>query len=39
VTEDGIAEQGSHGALLAVGGLYRRLHAAQFAAVMGKVAE
>ncbi|MBC7634433.1 MAG: ABC transporter ATP-binding protein, partial [Acetobacteraceae bacterium] len=32
VTEDGIAEQGSHRALLAADGLYRRLHAAQFAA-------
>ncbi len=39
VTEDGIAEQGSHGALLAADGIYRRLHAAQFAAVMGEVAE
>ena len=39
VTEDGIAEQGSHGALLAKNGLYRRLHAAQFAAVTGDVAE
>ncbi len=39
VTEDGIAEQGSHRALLAQDGLYRRLHAAQFAAVMGEVAE
>lgn len=38
VTEDGIAEQGSHRALLAADGLYRRLHAAQFAAVMGDVA-
>ena len=39
VTEDGIAEQGSHRTLLAADGLYSRLHAAQFAAVMGEVAE
>ncbi|QIB32705.1 ABC transporter ATP-binding protein [Ancylobacter pratisalsi] len=31
VTPDGIAEQGSHQALLAHGGLYSRLHRAQFA--------
>jgi ATP-binding cassette subfamily B protein len=33
VTEDGIAEQGTHGELLAAGGAYRALHEAQFAAV------
>ena len=38
VTEDGIAEQGDHRTLLAAGGLYRRLHDAQFAATMGIVA-
>jgi len=31
VTEQGIAEQGTHGELLAAGGVYRSLHAAQFA--------
>ena len=31
VTEDGIAEQGTHGELLARDGVYRGLHAAQFA--------
>ncbi|GLS45778.1 ABC transporter ATP-binding protein [Methylobacterium brachythecii] len=31
VTEAGIAEEGRHEALLAAGGYYRRLHAAQFA--------
>ena len=31
VTPAGIAEQGTHGALLAAGGAYRRLHDAQFA--------
>ncbi|HEV7268816.1 MAG TPA: ABC transporter ATP-binding protein [Falsiroseomonas sp.] len=30
VADDGIAEQGTHAALLATGGLYRGLHAAQF---------
>ncbi|MCE4226541.1 ABC transporter ATP-binding protein [Methylobacterium sp. C25] len=32
VTENGVVEQGRHDALLAAGGYYRRLHAAQFAA-------
>jgi len=32
VTEDGIAEQGTHAELLAAGGRYRALHDAQFAA-------
>jgi len=31
VTEDGIAEQGTHRELLETGGVYRALHAAQFA--------
>jgi ATP-binding cassette subfamily B protein len=31
VTEQGIAEQGTHGELLAAGGAYRALHEAQFA--------
>ena len=31
VTEQGVAEHGTHGALLARGGVYRGLHAAQFA--------
>jgi len=30
VTADGIAEQGRHGELIAMGGLYRELHEAQF---------
>jgi len=33
VTEDGIAEQGSHAQLVAAGGVYARLHAAQHGAV------
>lgn len=32
VTEDGIAEQGSHEELLEIGGVYSRLHRAQFGA-------
>ena len=31
VTDQGIAEQGTHGELLAAGGVYRDLHSAQFA--------
>jgi ATP-binding cassette subfamily B protein len=31
VTEDGIAEQGSHRELLEAGGVYQALHLAQFA--------
>ena len=30
VTEDGIAEQGGHEALIAAGGIYSQLHSAQF---------
>lgn len=30
VTEDGIAEQGRHDGLIAAGGIYSRLHQAQF---------
>lgn len=37
VTQDGVAEQGRHAELIAAGGLYRRLHEAQFAAVTGSV--
>jgi ATP-binding cassette subfamily B protein len=33
VTEDGISEQGSHNELLETGGIYSRLHNAQFGAV------
>jgi len=35
VTESGIAEEGRHEALLAMGGYYRRLHEAQFASEDG----
>ena len=38
VTEAGIAEQGSHDQLMAAGGVYRRLHDAQFGAQPGAVA-
>ena len=39
VDEAGIAEQGRHGELLAQGGVYRRLHDAQYAGGYGAVAE
>jgi ATP-binding cassette subfamily B protein len=39
VSEAGIAEQGTHRALLAADGLYRRLHDAQYAALVGTDAE
>jgi ATP-binding cassette subfamily B protein len=39
VSEAGIAEQGTHRTLLAAGGLYRRLHDAQYAALIGIDAE
>jgi ATP-binding cassette subfamily B protein len=39
VDETGIAEQGRHEALLAQGGIYRRLHEAQFGAVLDEAAE
>jgi ATP-binding cassette, subfamily B, bacterial len=33
VDETGVAEEGRHDELIAAGGIYRRLHAAQFGAV------